>query len=569
MLVVVGRAIWGIALIFSTSAYGQAIPDPVNRDAERIQQREQERQRAREQEFRDAQSPPPSGAIAPVAPVETKDAGACVAIQTVNINGMERYARTVFDKELSSLIGDCIAVGDINNALRVITNRYVADGYVTSRAVVGPQDLNDGSLDITVFEGQVGDVISKPNGYGQGMLNMAFPGLKGKQLNLRDIEQGVDQLSRLAYAEPDIDIAPSDLPGASVIQVKQNNSGLRFRPGVLINNDGSQTTGRLQSTATLDLDSPFGRADYWSLYYSRDLQNDPFAGTRGFGGFVSIPYGYWTATFSGGHYKYKSVLSGNGQSFSNNGRSWNGSAALDRLLYRDAKTKIAVSVNLGLVDTENRIQGIRLSTSSYRQATVAIDWRVQRRVKEGLVSATVGFTRGLKILGANAVDTGPGGASIKFRKIDASISYQSRLAVFGVPLNYIGLLRGQTALDPIFPAQRFSLGGSSTVRGFRDDGISGRNGFFTRQQISFPLLNLFTKSKVATGVSGFIGYDAGGIIATGPDRFERGFLHSSTIGLRTQNKYLQFEMGASTPLSAPSFIKRSKVEVAASLRVGF
>ncbi len=566
----VGRAMWGFALLFSTSAYGQAIPNPVNRDAERIQEREQERQRAREQEFRDAQSTPPAEVDAPVTPDETQQAGTCVAIKTINISGMQRYARSDFQAELGGLIGDCISVGAINNALRAITNRYVADGYVTSRAVIGPQDLNDGGLDITVFEGQVGDVISKADGYGKAMLAMAFPGLKGKQLNLRDIEQGVDQLSRLSFAEPDIDIAPSDLPGASVIEVKLNNPSLRFRPSISINNDGSQTTGRIQSTASLDLDSPLGLADYWSLYYSKDLQNDPFAGTRGFGGFVSVPYGYWTATFSGGRYSYKSVLSGNGQSFSNNGRSWNGSIVIDRLIYRDAKTKIAVSGNLSLVDTENRIQGIRLSTSSYRQATAAIDWRVQRRVKEGLVSFTLGFTRGLKILGANAVDTGPGGASIKFRKIDASLSYQSRVDVFGTPVNYIALFRGQASLDPIFPAQRFSLGGSSTVRGFRDDGISGGNGLFTRQQISFPLFNLFAKSKAAaTGVSGFIGYDAGGIIAKGPDRFERGFLHSSTIGLRTQNRYLQFELGVSAPLSAPSFIKHNKAEIAASLRVGF
>jgi hemolysin activation/secretion protein len=106
------------------------------------------------------------------------------------------------------------------------------------------------------------------------------------------------------------------------------------------------------------------------------------------------------------------------------------------------------------------------------------------------------------------------------------------------------------------------------VRGFRDDGISGRYGLFTRHQIGFSLTTLFKgHDGLKTSLHGFVGYDAGGVFSHNADTFERGFMHSSTLGLRVQHKHLQAEFMASAPLSAPSFIKRKRLELSASVRL--
>lgn len=342
-----------------------------------------------------------------------------------------------------------------------------------------------------------------------------------------------------------------------------------MRASYSVNNEGSANTGRIQSTASLDIDSPLGIADFWSLYYSRDLENRDGRGSKGYGAFVSIPYGYTTLTLSGGRYSFDSILQGVDQAFANSGVSTNGSATVDHLLFRDGKTKLSVSAGLSLLDTVNRIQGIKLRTSSYRLVSGAINVRAQRRIGGGLATADIGFTRGLDIFGANAVDTGPGGAQLVFRKLEASLGFQTRSKMLGVPLNYSGVVRGSAALDPVFPGERFSLGGSSTVRGFRDDGISGRSGIFTRQQIGFPLFSLFGDKAAGTqtGFSGLIGYDAGGIRPRKGDAFERGFLHSSTIGLRVNNKRVAGEFTLSAPLSAPATVKQRDLEFSASLRL--
>lgn len=561
------------SVALAPTAIAQTVPNQVNRDAERLQEIERERQRAREEQFRQSQTAPPQATQVTPETDLTADAGSCAAVRNVQIKGMTRYAQSDFAADLAKLSGDCVSIADINAVLRTITNRYVAAGYVTSRAVIGPQDLKSGVLEIIVIEGQLDGISSEGVGtkrkYRKGELAAAFPNTKGRQLNLRDLEQGVDQLARLGSAEPDIDITPAELPGASNLIVRRKRADTPLRASYSVNNEGSANTGRIQSTASLDIDSPLGIADFWSLYYSRDLENKDGRGSEGYGAFVSIPYGYTTLTLSGGRYSFDSILQGVDQAFANSGVSTNGSATLDHLLFRDGKTKLSVSAGLSLLDTVNRIQGIKLRTSSYRLVSGAINVRAQRRIGGGLATADIGFTRGLDIFGANAVDTGPGGAQLVFRKLEASLGFQTRSNMLGVPLNYSGVVRGSAALDPVFPGERFSLGGSSTVRGFRDDGISGRSGIFTRQQIGFPLFSLFGDKAAGTqtGFSGLIGYDAGGIRPRKGDAFERGFLHSSTIGLRVNNKRVAGEFTLSAPLSAPDTVKQRDLEFSASLRL--
>jgi hemolysin activation/secretion protein len=391
----------------------------------------------------------------------------------------------------------------------------------------------------------------------------------------------------LPSAEPSIDVVAGGLPATSDLVVIRKRVDRSIRGNYVVNNDGQATTGRIQATASVDIDSPLGIADFWSLYYSRDLEGKRDIGSKGYGAFVSVPYGYTTVTLTGGRFQFESLLQGNDQAFANTGDSINGGLTVDRLIFRDARTKVSVSGGLSFLDTVNRIQDIKLVTSSYRLVSGNIFFRVQRRFGDKAIidpatkertgtqqgrtffSADIGVTRGFDILGANAVDTGDGGARVTFRKVEASIALQSELAVFNVPLKYSGVVRGQTTLDPVFPAERFSLGGSSTIRGFRDDGISGRTGIFTRQQIGFGLFSLFgTKTNgTQTQFSGFVGYDAGGILPRKDDPFERGFLQSATLGLRFGNKRIESELALSAPISAPTTIRKRDAEFSASVRL--
>lgn len=70
-------------------------------------------------------------------------------------------------------------------------------------------------LTVSVSEGRIESITQ--NGEQTPALKMAFPGLVGDVLNLRDIEQGMEQLNRLPSQQVTIDIQPGEQPGFSKV----------------------------------------------------------------------------------------------------------------------------------------------------------------------------------------------------------------------------------------------------------------------------------------------------------------------------------------------------------------
>lgn len=541
----------------------------MDRDAQRIQQQQQQQQQDRQQGFDQSQARPPSGAESGKgsSPAGVTGSG-CLDVHELQVVGMTRYHQADFVSVLAPLKGQCVGVAAINAALHAITDRYVHDGYVTSRAFVGPQNLKDGVLTITVFEGRVGKI--EPIGkrpYSKRELAAAFAADHGDILNLRALEQGVDQLARLAGGDPTIQIAPGEQQITSNVEVNRKPTDSWLRPGFAINNNGSASTGRLQATASLDADSPLGLADFWSLYYSHDAINDRRRGSDAWGGFVSLPHGWWTLSLSGGVSDYHTVIEGSVLAFLSNGSSWNASATLDRMVYRDANTKFSLSGGLALVDTANYIAGIQLQTGSYRIVTANITAHWQRRFGNSLIASNIGYSRGVDILGARTVDTGPGGATGTFNLISGDTSVQSRFAVGPTKFTNTLQLRGQWGFDNMFPVSAFSVGGYSTVRGFRDDGISGRTGALLREQLGFGICDTKACSpRLGASLDGYLAYDVGAIRPNDFNAYERGLLQSGTVGAKINVQHFQTDIALSVPISAPTFVRHKGTEFTASLR---
>ncbi|MGX4731392.1 POTRA domain-containing protein, partial [Pseudomonas corrugata] len=76
-------------------------------------------------------------------------------------------------------------------------DHYIEKGLVTSRAYLPQQDLSSGHLQVLVVEGRLEGLKGAENSQLSAReLAMAFPGKTGDLVNLREIEQMVDQLNR-------------------------------------------------------------------------------------------------------------------------------------------------------------------------------------------------------------------------------------------------------------------------------------------------------------------------------------------------------------------------------------
>lgn len=92
---------------------------------------------------------------------------------------------------------------------------------MTSRAYLPQQDMSKGHLQVLVVEGKLEGLKGADNSkLTDRELAMAFPGKSGEILNLREIEQAVDQLNRLPSNQAQMELTPGEAVGGSSVLVK-------------------------------------------------------------------------------------------------------------------------------------------------------------------------------------------------------------------------------------------------------------------------------------------------------------------------------------------------------------
>lgn len=132
--------------------------------------------------------------------------------------------------------------------MSVLQNRIINHGYVTTRILAHKQNLNSGQLTLTILPGTVRHVRFTPqSGHYVSLLN-SFPAKPDTLLDLRDIEQGLENLQRVPTVQANMDIIPGEQPGESDILLDWKQSRM-WRLGLSLDDSGSRSTGRYQGAS--------------------------------------------------------------------------------------------------------------------------------------------------------------------------------------------------------------------------------------------------------------------------------------------------------------------------------
>ena len=246
-----------------------AAPTPGDQDLIRDRQnRLLEEQQRRLQELQDL----PGKADKPQAPATPADTR-CFPIKDIELKGADSLPPSDRERLLKPYIGQCLGVSQLNELLKAITDYYLGKGRVTSRAYLPQQDLSTGHLQVLVVEGKLEALRSAEGStVTDRELAMAFPGKVGEALNLREIEQLVDQLNRLPSKQAQMELTPGKQVGGSDVVVK-NTAQKPWRASLSRNNDGQKSTGEQQWGAGLEWDSPLGLGDQLMLRGGHDAQH--------------------------------------------------------------------------------------------------------------------------------------------------------------------------------------------------------------------------------------------------------------------------------------------------------
>lgn len=211
---VTNRILPGAVLIFVTGSAFSAPGDQQFIHQQQQQDALEEQFGARAPDVRLAAPVAPAGKLA--FPQETP----CFDIQQVTVSGTESLPHWLpLQRMASEGAGRCLGVQGINLLMSDMQNRLISHGWVTTRVLAPQQDLTQGTLSLVVVPGRVRQVRFTDDSDKYATLYTAMPAREGNVLDLRDIEQGLENLQRLPTVEASMELVPGEEPGESDIVI--------------------------------------------------------------------------------------------------------------------------------------------------------------------------------------------------------------------------------------------------------------------------------------------------------------------------------------------------------------
>lgn len=475
--------------------------------------------------------------------------------------------KTVLD-EGRDIRGRCLGAQGINAILARVQNAMVAQGYVTTRVLAAPQDLKSGQLMLTVLPGRIRAIRYADENVRRGQLWNALPMKPGDLLNLRDIEQGLENLKRVPTADADIQIEPAEgadaRPGESDLVVRYKQA-LPFRLTFSADDGGARSTGRYQGGITISGDNLLTLNDLF--YYSRNHDlgggDNGNRGTRGYTLHYEIPYGYWLLGLTASENNYWQSVAGLNQNYLYSGESRNQEVKISRLVYRDASRKTLFSLAGYLKTSRNYIDDTEVLVQRRRMA----GWQAGVTHHEYIQSATLDLDLNYR-QGTGMLDAMPapeenfheGTARPRILTADASFRLPFNLA--GQSFRYNGSGRVQWNHTPLIAQDRFSIGGRYTVRGFDGENtLSAERGWLIRNDLGMQL-----------GQSGqelYLGIDHGRVDGPSANFLIGRSLTGAVVGLRGGYKQLYWDVFAGGALDKPEGFKPAKGVAGFNLNLSF
>jgi hemolysin activation/secretion protein len=486
-----------LALIGLPAVAQVAQQDPAQRLLQ--EQRDQDRQRELAQPAPQIAVPslPAASADSDAVDVESvPEQGQVFAIDRIELIGNTLLPEAEVAAVVAPFSGRRLGSQRINLLIRRLTKAFDSHGWSTTRAYLGKQNLSGGTLVVTVVPGVVqsirlndhtlspraGNLFFGEN-IGGGLLTdegarMALPTAPGEVLNISDLEQGVEQINRLRRNKAELQILPGTSPGSSVISLT-NKAGDRLWYSAGVDNYGSSQTGLNRTRFGIEADNVLGFQEALSLNFIGSRETNALVAS------AAVPFGYNTFSYTASLSEYQSLIGDTALLYGSTIAStfgWN------RVLTRSQSSKSAFDASLSIRHATRDINDLTLDPQNLSVLRLGLNTLRRLTVRKRPASWTfdAGISEGLDAFGASQDDSSllQSDAHSQFTKFDFTGTASLPLvAIADSSLNWASQISGQWSNRGLFGSEQIYVGGMSTVRGFREAGVSGDRGVYTRNEI--------------------------------------------------------------------------------------
>lgn len=455
---------------------------------------------------------------------------------------------------------------NVLNLVKELENLYLEKGYIATRVKIDMENSNfkNGKVICVVIEGYIENIEIKGE-TDELRIFTSFPMKKGKVLNMKDIDQGIENLNSITANNAKLDIEAGKNLGGSILEIN-NKKSKKISGSINYNNLGQKSSGEERVKIAVTIEDILGINDSFTSSYQRKLGRErKYKDSESFSFYYRVPFKYWDFSIIKDQSEYTTPIKAIGYDYKSRGVSKNMNYSIRRNLHRNDTGKTSAGITLINKESKNYIDDTMLVMSSRKLSVLKIDIGHQRRLFNGMFSGEIAYYEGLKRFGAERDDweykdfTSP---KAQFQKYTADLNWYKPFRIGEQNFSYKFSFSGQYSDDILYSSEKISIGDDTTVRGFKENSIMGDKGIYIRNEIAYNY----------KFIEPFIAYDMGRVKDVTKDDYYKKYgseMSGAAIGIRVYFQYFTASVTYSKPVNAPSYVNKNKQEIYISLSCMF
>ena len=392
-----------------------------------------------------------------------------VYIRAVGVTNSKILSDTEIQSITDSVIGKFVSFEDLEKLVQDFNYAYATKGYVTARAFLPPQTIQDGVVKINLVEGLVGEVSVDNNKWtSENYIKKRISAQKGDIFQIVELEQDILKFNKYNNGiKLKANLVKGEQIGTTDIKLQADET-FPFHITALMDNAGRKTIGELRGGLMAQADSLFKQRDRLTIgsYASRHSVT-PFADynipVNKYDGRVGFLFSSSYAQIGEGPYKIFDIES----------RSYNYSLYYTHPLIRKPNFELNGYVGANYKQASTAFGGYTINTDKIASIEAALNARLD--TKKGIWYLNQGVYQAFPLFDKD----------LKYFKYTGSLI---RLHDFGHGI--VGQLRGMYQFSPqdVIPyIDQFQAGGLATIRGYSEGLLIGRSGYIISTELMFPI----------------------------------------------------------------------------------
>lgn len=421
---------------------------------------------------------------------------------TLQIERFGFEGNTAFpDEELSELLADYvgrpITSEELQQARELLTQHYTSKGYINSGAIIKRQTLEDGVLTFDIVEGKLTEIALKSSnkrrlrdGFIEGNVRQGLT----TPLNMNQLRDRLQLLRQNTNIDRvNAELKPTGIPGESLLEINLEETS-PYDVELIFDNSRAPSIGAERLYLAVAHNNLTGNSDSLGVLYGltrNGFEDMKFGDDKDIAGYYTLPVNHRGTTFELSASKNDTLIVEEPfDQFDITSESTTFGFSIRHPLYRKFDREISLSLTCERRNNETFFEGEPFSFSLGSQdgettvSVVRFGIDGLKRSQHGVIAAYSAVSVGLDVLDSTQNPNPlPDGSFVSWQ---GQLQYICRL--FATDIQLVSKVSTQLSADPLLSLEQFSLGGSMSVRGYRENQIIRDNGVAGSLELRVPLI---------------------------------------------------------------------------------